>query len=118
YTQSAEKALQSVADNLRQMPFHAAGFVALLEALNRPPQQIIVRGEQQDLAQWREQILPRLKPDQSAYFIAADIADLPQEIALKSSAGGSSAWICEGFSCRAPIDNIEDLLAELEAVKA
>ncbi len=118
YTQSAEKALQSVADNLHQMPFHAAGFVALLEALNRPPQQIIVRGEQQDLAQWREQILPRLKPDQSAYFIAADIADLPQEIALKSSAGGSSAWICEGFSCRAPIDNIEDLLAELEAVKA
>ena len=118
YTQSAEKALQSVADNLHQTPFHAAGFIALLEAINRPPQQIIVRAEQQHLAQWREQILPRLKPDQSAFFIANDIEGLPQEIAQKTSAGGSSAWICEGFSCRAPIDNIEDLLAELETVIA
>jgi uncharacterized protein YyaL (SSP411 family) len=51
-------------------------------------------------------------------FIANDIEGVPQEIAQKTSAGGSSAWICEGFSCRAPIDNIEDLLAELETVIA
>ena len=37
YIQIAEKALQSVADNINQNPFHAASFVALLEAVNRPP---------------------------------------------------------------------------------
>ncbi len=91
YTQSAEKALQSVADNLRQTPFHAAGFVALLEALHRPPQQIIVRGDLPSLRQWRQQILPRLRPDQSAYFIAADAINLPDEIAQKSTGSETSA---------------------------
>ena len=115
YTQSADKALQSVADNLRQTPFHAAGFVALLEALNRPPQQVILRGERQLLTRWRERILPRLKPDQSAYFVADDLSNLPEEIAQKTSEAAASAWVCEGFSCRAPIDDIDELLTELEA---
>jgi uncharacterized protein YyaL (SSP411 family) len=115
YSQSADKALQSVADNLRQTPFHAAGFVALLEALNRPPQQVILRGERQLLTRWRERILPRLKPDQSAYFVADDLSNLPEEIAQKTSEAAASAWVCEGFSCRAPIDDIDELLTELEA---
>jgi uncharacterized protein YyaL (SSP411 family) len=114
YTQSAEKALQSVADNLHQTPFHAASFVALLEAVHRPPQQVIVRGDIPGLQQWREKMLPRLRPDQSAYFIPAEARDLPDEIAQKSKATGTSAWICEGFSCRAPIDDLEAVLSALQ----
>jgi hypothetical protein len=113
YTQTAEKALQSVADNVNQTPFHAASFVALLEAVNRPPYQIILRGEPAILAQWRAQILPRLKPDQMAYFIPYDAKDLPQEIAQRSSDKPISAWICEGFSCRPPVHDLDSLLADL-----
>ena len=114
YTQTAEKALQSVADNVNQNPFHAASFVALLEAVNRPPYQIILRGEPAILAQWRTQILPRLKPDQMAYFIPYDAKDLPQEIAQRSSDKPISAWICEGFSCRPPVHDLDSLLETLQ----
>jgi len=114
YTQTAEKALQSVADNVNQTPFHAASFVALLEAVNRPPYQIILRGEPAILTRWRAQILPRLKPDQMAYFIPYDAKDLPQEIAQKSSDKPISAWICEGFSCRPPVHDLDSLLAILQ----
>ncbi len=114
YTQTAEKALQSVADNVNQTPFHAASFVALLEAVNRPPYQIILRGEPAILTRWRAQILPRLKPDQMAYFIPYDAKDLPQEIAQKSSDKPISAWICEGFSCRPPVHDLDSLLATLQ----
>jgi len=114
YTQTAEKALQSVADNVNQTPFHAASFVALLEAVNRPPYQIILRGEPAILAQWRTQILPQLKPDQMAYFIPYDAKDLPQEIAQRSSDKPISAWICEGFSCRAPVHDLDSLLETLQ----
>lgn len=114
YTQYAEKALRSVADNLRQTPFHAAGFVALLEALQQPPQQLIVRGDKAGLQHWRKQILPRLRPDQSAYFVPADATGLPPELARKSSTTGTSAWICEGFSCRAPIDDLDSVLSSLQ----
>jgi uncharacterized protein YyaL (SSP411 family) len=114
YIQIAEKALQSVADNINQNPFHAASFVALLEAVNRPPYQIILRGEPAMLAQWRAQILPRLKPDQMAYFIPYDAKDLPQEIAQRLSDKPISAWICEGFSCRPPMHELDPLLAALQ----
>ena len=114
YTQTAEKALQSVADNVNQTPFHAASFVALLEAVNRPPYQVILRGEPAILTRWRAQILPRLKPDQMAYFIPYDAKDLPQEIAQKSSDKPISAWICEGFSCRPPVHDLDSLLAILQ----
>ena len=115
YTQTAEKALQSVADNVNQTPFHAASFVALLEAVNRPPYQIILRGEPAILTRWRAQILPRLKPDQIAYFIPYDAKDLPQEIAQRSSDKPISAWICEGFSCRPPVHDLDSLLATLQS---
>ena len=114
YTRTAEKALQSVADNVNQTPFHAASFVALLEAVNRPPYQIILRGEPTILAQWRTQVLPQLKPDQMAYFIPYDAKDLPQEIAQRSSDKPISAWICEGFSCRPPVHDLDSLLETLQ----
>ncbi|MDH3387307.1 MAG: thioredoxin domain-containing protein [Gammaproteobacteria bacterium] len=116
YTQSAERALQSVADNVNQAPLHAAGFVALLEAVNRPPTQLIVRGEPDALAPWRARILPRLQPQQTAFFIPSNAGDLPEEIAQKHSKGATTAWICEGFSCRAPLQDIYAVLAALESV--
>jgi len=114
YTEAAARALQSVADNVNQTPFHAAGFVSLLEALNRPPFQVILRGEPGLLAQWRAEILPRLTPDQSAYFIPSDGQDLPAEIAQKTSDQAVSAWICEGFVCRQPLHDLDALLQSLD----
>ena len=116
YTRSAERALQSVADNVNQAPFHAASFLALLEAVNRPPPQIIVRGGGDDLLPWRQRLLPCLKPGQSAYFVPVDADGLPDEIAQKSS-DGASAWICEGFSCRLPVFDIDELMSELELLE-
>jgi len=114
YTQNAEKALQSVADNVNQTPFHAASFVALLEAVHRPPYQVILRGERPLLARWRSHILPALKPGQMAYFIPDDAKDLPPAIAQRSSDKPISAWICEGFSCRPPMHDLDSLLADLQ----
>ena len=117
YVQIAEKALQSVADNVNQTPFHAASFVALLEAVNQPPLQIILRGEAAILEQWRAQISPRLKPDESAYFIPYEAKDLPEEIAQRSSDQPICAWICEGFSCQPPMYDLAAVLAALQAVR-
>jgi uncharacterized protein YyaL (SSP411 family) len=117
YVQTAEKALQSVADNVNQTPLHAASFVALLETVNLPPYQIILRGEPAPLAQWRARILPQLKPDQAAYFIPYDARDLPDEIAQRSSDKPICAWICEGFSCRPPVYELDAVLAALLDVR-
>ncbi len=113
YTQSAEKALQSVSDNISQTPFYAASFLALLEEMHNPPFQIILRGDEVTLRSWREAILPRLKPDQMAFFVPTDAVNLPDSIAQKASDTSPSAWICKGFSCRAPIHDLESVLKAL-----
>jgi hypothetical protein len=113
FTASAEKALQSVADNLNRTPLHAPGFVALLAALNRPPLQLVVRADRVELETWRAAILPRLEPRQSAYFIPPDATGLPDEIAQKTSERLPAAWICEGFSCRPPVHDLQAVLSEL-----
>ena len=114
YTGAAEKALQSVADKVNQTPFYAAGFLALLEEVAHPSLQIILRGDEHSLLDWREQIMPRLKPGQMAFFIPHSAGKLPPNIAQKRSDEDASAWICEGFSCRAPIYDLEEILLVLE----
>ena len=108
---SADRALQSVADNVNQTPFYAAGFLALLGEAGKPPLQIILRGDVANLRNWRSQLSPRLIPGESAYYIPEDAIDLPANLADKNSPGHCSAWICEGFSCRAPIHDIDGVLA-------
>ncbi len=110
FVASADRALQSVADNVNQTPMHAASFVALLQAVQHPPMQIIVRGDGDSLPSWRDAILPRLQCGQTAYFIPADADGLPELIASKT-ATRTAAWICEGFSCREPIESLPSLLA-------
>jgi len=110
YTDAAEKALQSVADNVNETPLHAASFVALLQAIERPPLQIIVRADAAELDHWRERVLPRLRPSQSAFFIASSEAGLPAGLAEKITPRGSAAFVCEGFSCRPPLTDIEQVL--------
>ncbi|MGD8838186.1 MAG: thioredoxin domain-containing protein [Gammaproteobacteria bacterium] len=118
YTHAAGKALQSVADNLNSSPLYAAGFVALLEEQHRPPMRLVVRGDEADLAAWRAAILPRLRPRQSACFVPADAVGLPDELAKQSSQALPSAWICEGFSCRPPIADLDSLISELDDADA
>ncbi len=113
YTDSAERALQSVADNVNQTPFYAAGFGALLDEASSPPLQLIVRGDAAALPAWRDAILPRLAPAQSACFIPADAVDLPPALADKIADDLPAAWPCEGFTCRAPLHDLESVLAEL-----
>ena len=113
YVQAAEKAMQSAADNINQSPLYAASFQSLMEELNQPSTQLIVRGKQCDLEEWRSAILPTLSNYQSVYFIPVDATGLPPIIAEKTCDEMPRAWLCEGFSCRAPVDQLEQLIALL-----
>ena len=111
----AERALQSVADRLNRAPLHAAGFVDLQRALRRPPLLLILRGEENALAEWRAQVLPRLAPGQMAFSIPADAEGLPAALAGKIDEHPLSAWLCEGFGCLPPLHRLDELLERLPA---
>ena len=115
YLRAAEKALQSAADNINQNPLYAAGFLNLLEEIENPPAIIIIRGETSRLEQWRDQLAPRLTPDQMAFLIPSDAENLPDTIAQKKTAEVTTAWICHGFSCQPPITSLANLISEISS---
>jgi uncharacterized protein YyaL (SSP411 family) len=115
YIRAAEKALQSVADNINQNPLYAAGFLTLLEEINSPPCTIIVRGDVPQLALWQDRLGPGLDPDQLAFFIPSDAEGLPDAIAEKKIDKGISAWVCHGFTCQPPIYDLEKLLSTIRS---
>ncbi len=112
-TDAAEKTLHSVVGNVNRNPLHASGFLGLLEDSLNPPCLMIVRGEPEALAYWREQLLPHLSPDQIAYFIPANAHDLPEALAEKNPGAETSAWICRGFTCDLPVKDLSQLLSQL-----
>ena len=111
YIQAAEKALQSVANNVNQTPLYAAGFLTLLEAVKTQPCTIIVRGDAPQLELWRDQLALTLTPDQLAFFIPADAVNLPDAIDQKKAGEKTTAWICHGFTCQPPITDLDELLS-------
>jgi len=116
YVGAAEKALQSVAHNVNKLPLYAAGFVSLLEQISAQPGSIIVRGDTNQLALWREQLGPRLTPHQMAFFIPSDAEDLPDAIAEKKIDGETTAWICHGFTCQPPITDLTSLISIMSSI--
>ncbi len=111
YIQAAEKALQSVANNVNQTPLYAAGFLTLLETVKTQPCTIIVRGDAPQLELWRDQLALTLTPDQLAFFIPADAVNLPDAIDQKKVGEKTTAWICHGFTCQPPITDLNELLS-------
>ena len=110
YVHAAEQALQSVAGNLNQNPLHAAGFLKLLEVIDKLPCTIVVRGEAEQLQRWQESLNSQLKPGQQAFFIPVDAQGLPDAIKQKKPGIETKAWVCHGFTCQPPVSNLDELL--------
>ncbi len=113
YVHAAEKALQSAASNLNQNPLHAAGFLKLLEVIDKPPFTIVVRGEAVELEHWQKRLNIELEPGQQAFFIPVDAKGLPDAIKQKNPENKTMAWVCHGFTCRPPVSNLDELLRSL-----
>ena len=114
YIHAAEKALNSVANNLNQNPLHAAGFLKLLEVIDKLSCTIVVRGEVAQLEQWQKSLNFELKPDQQAFFIPVDAKGLPDAINQKKPGRKIKAWVCHGFTCQPPVGNLDELLSALK----
>jgi hypothetical protein len=114
YVHAAEKALQSAATNLNQNPLHAAGFLKLLEVIDKPPFTIVVRGEAAELEHWQKHLNIELEPGQQAFFIPVDAKGLPDAIEQKKPGNKTMAWVCHGFTCQPPVSNLDELLRLLK----
>ena len=74
-----------------------------LDALITPPKLVVLRGTAGELAPWQRKLDREYEPHRLVFAIPND-ADVPGLLAQRAPRKGPVAYVCEGMTCRAPLD--------------
>ena len=112
YAQAAERALAFFYPAMSSQPGAHASLLMALEENLAPTRTVILRGAQPELERWRRALGARYLPATMVVAIAPGVSPVPPALA-KPVTDRVQAWVCEGATCRAPVPDLEVLLAEL-----
>ncbi len=115
-TRYSDAAAGTIALFWPQLERQPAAFGTLLAALEEqltPPRTIIVIGESEALQPWRKLLDPAYLPSSMALFIPTGTRGLPPPLD-KPARDDVNAWLCEGVTCRMPIQHPDGLREALE----
>jgi uncharacterized protein YyaL (SSP411 family) len=118
-TRYSDAAAGTVALFLPQVERHPGSFGTMLAALEEqvdPPDTLIMRGPREAFAPWREWLDRAYLPTTLVLFIPAGTAPLT-EVLDKPASTRVNAYLCEGVTCRTPIDDPARLREALELTK-
>ena len=93
---------------LERQPAAFGTLLAALEEQLEPPRTLIVTGAREAFGPWRQLLDGAYMPTTITLLIAAGTPGLPPPLA-KPAHDKVNAWLCEGVTCLAPIDNPERL---------
>ena len=115
YAAAAERTLQQFFGAMTAQPSGHSSLLMALEERLAPTRTVILRGPGEALPAWRHALAQRYLPHTMVVAIDDQAQDVPPVLAkpLRHTAGGVNAWVCEGVSCLAPIDRLEDVLAQV-----
>jgi len=112
YAHAAQRTLECFFPAISARPAGHASLLMALEENLTPTRTVILRGPQPDLDRWRRSLAERYLPASMVVTIGSEVPMLPDVLA-KPVADRVQAWVCDGATCRAPVSNLETLLAEL-----
>ena len=116
YTDIAQQTLTAGWGHVERAPSACNSMLLALEDYLYPPRQIILRGEQDSIAEWQRQCLD-LTGIRTRVFAIPDAAlDLPETLQQMHANGAAAAFICEGFHCLAPFRELEALSGYLKSL--
>jgi hypothetical protein len=113
YLKAAAKTVHS---SLSAVAAHPEAHATLLKALDRqlgPPELVVVRGAESSLAEWRSKIDTGFSPRRLTFFIADAIDELPGLLQMRETRDTTTAYLCRGVECLAPIQDLDELVARL-----
>ncbi len=116
YLKAAERTLQAGWPAMLDFPHGHAALVTALDEYLEPAEIVIIRGNPAAVQEWARTVGAIFAPRRVILPIPADAAQLPGALALRKAPDHSDrtlAYICRGTSCSAPLDNLDDLAAEL-----
>jgi uncharacterized protein YyaL (SSP411 family) len=112
YANAAERTLAQFHSAMSERPEGYATLLAALEEHLVPTRTVILRGPQAELPRWRSALAQRYLPHTVVIAVETGVRDLPPVLA-KPAGGKVNAWVCEGVTCLAPIDRLENLIEQV-----
>jgi uncharacterized protein YyaL (SSP411 family) len=103
YLDAAERTVRAALHALERYPEAHATLLRALEQLLVPPTLVVLRGTPADLAPWRRKLGSRYEPHRLIFAIPND-AQLPGLLAERAPRERAVAYVCEGMTCRAPVE--------------
>ena len=114
YLDAAERTLRGAWQAIEEYPH---GHVSLLTALEENlthPEIIVIRGEAEEIARWRDSAAKLYAPRRMVFAIPAEAPGLPGALAERPPIDGETvAYKCVGTHCQLPVTTWEALAAEL-----
>ncbi len=117
YLDAAERTLKALHGEIRNAPSANGSLLLALEEQLWPTQTIVLRGEPGALGPWVTRCNRHYAPRRLTIAIPDEVAALPGVLAERRATGKTTAYVCTGTSCLAPItelDELEGILRESE----
>ena len=114
YLDAAEKTLKNAWRAMDEYPHGHVSLLAALEEYAHHPEIIILRGDEDEIARWRDSAAKIYAPRRLVYAIGRDVDELPGNLAeRKANPDETIAYRCVGHHCSLPITSFEALAAEM-----
>ena len=114
YLDAAERTLMAAWPALQRFPQGHVSLITALEDFLHSSQIVVIRGEAQEAQRWAQQLSRVYAPRRLLFAIPTDAADLPVALADKRAGGATTAYLCRGMSCSAPINDLSELARALQ----
>ena len=115
YLQAAEHTLRAAWAAVEKFPQAHTSLLTALEENLHPPESIILRGESAQIEAWRRELARLYAPRRLLIAVPSDATGLPPAFADKAPRGAAVAYLCQGSTCSAPIDDLGALIGRLRA---
>jgi uncharacterized protein YyaL (SSP411 family) len=106
YLDAAERTVRAAWSGIERQPDGYATLLGALDWLLDPPELVVVRGTEDQLAQWHTRLHAGYRPRRLTFAIPND-AVLSGLLSERAPRAAPVAYICEGMTCRAPLELAE-----------
>nr|VFJ43257.1 MAG: hypothetical protein BECKDK2373B_GA0170837_10053 [Candidatus Kentron sp. DK] len=113
YLEAAERTLRAGWRAMNDFPQSHTTLLSGVREYLMPPQIIVLRGDGEPLARWRERCQRTYAPERLVFAIPSGTDGLPAALGVREARGdgkdGTVAYGCEGYRCQAPVTDFEAL---------
>ena len=109
YLNAAERTVQAVWSRINQFPSAHGAIVLAAGEICNPEQQLIIRGEEAQIGAWQARARELADIRTRIFTIPNTVDKLPGSLQQRSPADSTTAYLCRGFHCQAPITQLENI---------